>query len=237
MSDRTPVHSRTITQWLVTAALILATAAVIFQVRQQQPYEAPNFVVDAGRDPDDPASDIITCERTLPDRPVTTEVETLDALGRVDSGEVINCPDLFDGRVVVYIGEVIGDVLHREDGAWVLMNDDEYALEVGPLDSHGEFAGYNSGLSVWLEGDLADLVEQPGGPRWRGDVLRVRGVIRRADPDDGGGLTLRAFSGRVIAPAVELERPLNRPQAIVAGVLGTIALATVAYGRITSRPR
>lgn len=237
MRERTPVSPRTVIQWLLVLLSVLAMAALIVQLRRAQPREAPEFIVEAAEDPGDPASELITCERTLPDRPVTTAIEEVRPLGRVTSTQVIECPDLFDGRVVVYIGEVIGDVLQRDEGAWVLMNDDKYALEVGPLDSHGEFAGYNSGLSVWLDGDLADLAEQPGGPRFRGDVLRVRGVVHRADPQDGGGLTLRAFQGRVLSPAVELSRPVNRPQAIAAIVLGLLTVGAIAYDRIVAGPR
>jgi hypothetical protein len=76
-----------------------------------------------------------------------------------------------------------------------------------------------------------------GGSDWRGDVLRVRGVVRRTDPADGGGLTLRAFDGSVLAPAVPLSRPVNRPQAVTAAVLAVAALGAVAYERAVARRR
>lgn len=233
---RPPVHPRTVVQWMLTLLLVAITIATIGQLRRTQPHAPPDFIVQ-GTDASAEALELVTCERTLPDRPVAPEGQRPEPVGRVTSGEVLRCPDAFDGQVVAYIGEVVGDVLHRDDGAWVLMNDDAYALEVGPLDSHGEFHGYNSGLSVWLPGDLAELVEDPGGARRRGDVLRVRGVVRRTDPADGGGLTLRAFSGRVLAPAVPLSRPVNVPQAIVAGLLAVVAVLLVAYERRVARSR
>lgn len=233
---RSPISPRTVVQWFAVVLIVTITIATIGQIRDAQPYVAPDFVVE-GTDTAAESLEFVTCERTLPDRPVVTEGQRPEPVGRVTSGEVVKCPDAFDGQAVVYIGEVIGDVLHRDGGAWVLMNDDAYALEVGPLDSHGEFQGYNSGLSVWLDGDLADLVDQPGGSTHRGDILRVRGIVHRTDPDDGGGLTIRAFEGRVLAPAVELDRPVNRPQAVVAGLLAVIAVAIVGYERVVAARR
>jgi hypothetical protein len=235
--DRRPVHPRTMVRWLVVLALVVLGVGLVGQLRDAQPYVTPDFIVEGAENPSDPFSTIVTCERTLPDRPVVPTGERPNPVGRVTSSEVIECPGAFDGHVVVYIGEVIGDVLRRDGGAWVLVNDDAYALEVGPLDSHGGFNGYNSGLSVWLEGDLADLIEHPGGPQWRGDVLRLRGVVHRADPADGGGLTLRAFEGRVLSPAIPLSRPLNRPQAIAAGLLSIVAVGMVLYERAVARRR
>lgn len=237
MSKRHPVHPRAILQWLAVVLGLVLLVALLVQLRNAQPYVPPDFIIEGAEDPDDPDADIVTCERTLPDRPTTPEGRQPDPVGRVTSSEVIECPEAFDGHVVTYVGEVIGDVLHRDGGAWVLMNDDAYALEVGPLDSHGEFRGYNSGLSVWLDGETAELADQPGGPRWRGDVLRVTGVVHRADPADGGGLTVRAFDGEVLADAEPLSRPVNRPQAVAAVLLSLVAIGTVIYERVSSRRR
>ncbi len=175
--SRRPIHPRTTIQWLLVIALVVLTIALVSQLRRAQPYASPEFIVRGTDDAAD-ALELVTCERTLPDRPVVTEGVRPEPVGRVTSGEVVTCPDAFDGQVVVYIGEVIGDVLHRDGGAWVLMNDDAYALEVGPLDSHGDFQGYNSGLSVWLEGELADLADEAGSPDRRG--RRAAGPGRRA---------------------------------------------------------
>jgi hypothetical protein len=237
VTSRSHVHPRTVLQWLLALGVVLLLAALIGQLRAVKPHETPAFVVEGAEDVDDPTAGIVSCERTLPSAPTGAAAGQQVALGRVTSSRVLECPDAFDGHAVTYIGEVIGDVLHRSDGAWVLMNDDAYALEVGPLASHGEFRGTNSGLSVWLDGDLADLVEQPGGPDWRGDVLEVEAILHRTDRHDGGGLTLRANEARVLAPAVPLSLPVNRPQAIAAGALSLLALGLVGYERAVARRR
>jgi hypothetical protein len=136
--------------------------------------------------------------------------------GRVTSAMVVACPMAFDGLHVTYVGELVGDLLPRHGGAWILVNDDDYALEVGPLTSRGERRGTNSGLTVWLPEDLLPEVTGLGQPKQRGDVVAVRGPIVRTDPADGGGLTLRAESLAVLAPALPVPDPFDARQAALA---------------------
>lgn len=141
---------------------------------------------------------------------------------RVTSALVVSCPTRFDGRRVTYIGEAVGDLLVREGGAWLLVNDDDYALEVGPLAGHRDHRGTNGGLSVWLPDPLPDQLTGLGRPGVWGDIVEVTGVIRRTDPADGGGLTLRAEGLTIRQPAQEVDEPLHRPQLLLA-VLAVLA--------------
>lgn len=148
---------------------------------------------------------------------------------RISSTQITACPQAFDGLRILYAGEAIGELLPRRGGGWVQVNDDAYALEVGPLGRHDDRRGFNSGLSVWLPDGLHEQVEGFGAPDRRGDVLLLEGELVRADPADGGGTTLRADRLTVLAPSVALEEPLHVLQAIVAGVLGLIAIAAVTW--------
>lgn len=143
--------------------------------------------------------------------------------GRISSTQVYLCPSAYDGKEVTYVGEVVGELLPRRGGAWAQVNDDEYALVTGPVVGHRERAGFNTGLSVWLEGDLADRIAAPGRPALRGDVVLLRGTILRADPDDGGGITLRATELETLAGPLQLEAPLHTLQAVIAVVLSLLA--------------
>lgn len=168
------------------------------------------------------------CRRDLPGTP-PADAPLPTTRGRITSSQVVDCPEAFDGRRVSYTGEVIGDLLQREGGAWVLVNDDDYALAVGPLPGHQVHRGTNSGLTVWLPSELADRITGLGRPNQRGDIIHIQGHIRRTDPDDGGGLTLRADSLEVLEPAQRVNEPLHRPQAVLAltSLTAAIALATV----------
>ncbi|MEY3019057.1 MAG: hypothetical protein RLZZ272_41 [Actinomycetota bacterium] len=142
---------------------------------------------------------------------------------RVGSSTVLRCPAAFDGLEVTFVGEVVGDVLPRRGGAWVLVNDDAYALTTGPLPGHRTFAGSNSGLAVWLPDPLVDGLSEPGRPGRRGDVVVVTGRIVRVDPDDSGGLTLRAETVRIAAPGTDVATPLDVPLVLLALVLLALA--------------
>lgn len=170
-----------------------------------------------------------SCERLVGD-PGEAEEETearaeVRFEGRVSSAQVNECPDAFDGVRVTFVGEVVGDVLRRQGGAWTLLNDDDYALEHGPMPAHRQLAGHNSGLSVWLPDSTVETAT-PGGPGRRGDVLEVRGTVLRADSTDGGGLTLRAEDVDVLTESRALRARFHVPQALAA--LVAVALATLA---------
>ena len=53
----------------------------------------------------------------------------------------------------------------------------------------------------------------------------MTGRVNRADPADGGGLTIRAEDAELLADAVELEIPVHWNQVIAAVVLAIAALA------------
>jgi len=235
-TPRDPLNARAWGQILTSLLVLLVAVVVIGQLaatapQAQLPEDARIIELPATS-----SVDIVTCERRLPE--VTrVQGELAPPVGRVTSTAVNDCPEHFDGHVVQFAGEVIGDVLRRDGGAWVLMNDDRYALETGPLPSHRDFGGSNSGLSVWLPDELVELVDAPGGPGVRGTVLAVSGVLHRVDPDDGGGLTVRAGRGTVLAEAVAVPNPVHRPQAIVAVLAALGAAAALAAERIVARRR
>lgn len=232
-----PVSPRAYAQLGVFVVALVVVAAVVAVVRATAPEVMLEPVAPAALDPDNP--NIVTCQRTLPDAPETLEsIAEVNPVGRVTSSDILDCPTAFDLQAVTYIGEVVGDVLQRDGGAWLLVNDDAYALEVGPLQGHSQFRGTNTGLSVWLPAPLPDL--QPGGPDRRGTIISVNGIIQRTDPRDGGGLTLTALdpdSTTIVAESQPLDRPLNRGQAVAALLFAVVAAAVVVTERRAARRR
>ncbi len=209
---------------LIAPALVLAgllAAVILVGTADRLPVDEM-LEITAPTRPD--TSSIPICRRGRDGGPLTAGDPPADGTP-VTSGEVIACPVAFDGRHVRYTGEVVGDLLHRDGGAWVLVNDDDYALRVGPLPSHRDHRGTNAGLSVWLPEHLVDDLTGLGRPNQRGDVVRIEGRIARTDPTDGGGLTLRAEELEVLQPAQATTRRLHLPQAVLAAaaLLGAIA--------------
>lgn len=142
----------------------------------------------------------------------------------VRAADVRACPRAYDGLTVTLVGEVVGDLVRRDGGAWLTVNDDAYALAHGPLVGQGTRAGTNVGLAVWAPDGTHERLGGPGRAGRRGDLVRVVGTVRRADPEDGGGLTLRATTLEVLAPSVAVPAPVNLPQAALAATALAAAL-------------
>jgi hypothetical protein len=205
-------HHRPAKRLLVVPALLLVALIVgLHQVDALHPRPLdPELLIP----PDEvaaPLGRLQRCERTDPASVDRARPPSMPG-DRVTSGAVLACPEAYDGLRVRYVGEVIGDLLHRDGGAWVLVNDDDYALEVGPLPGHRDLRGTNSGLSVWLPDHLVPRVSGLGRPNQRGDVVEIEGVVVRADPSDAEGLTLRTERLRVLAPARTVDEPIDVPQ-------------------------
>jgi hypothetical protein len=210
--------------WLIAPVAFLVILVVGLQALRAADERPPDpDLLVAAEDLPLLTGDVIRCERERPDNePAQREVERIVTGTRVSSATVVACPQAFDGRRVTYVGEVVGDVLVRDGGAWAQVNDDAYALAAGPLPAHDDLQGTNSGLHVWLPDTLrADL--EPGRPGRRGDVVEVAGVLVRADPEDAGGMTLRADQLRVRAEAVDVEVPVDPAQVALAAVACAVA--------------
>jgi hypothetical protein len=182
------------------------------------------------------SSEVPTCARRAGEDNAADIRDVFPAGGRVSSAQIYACPAAYDGLRVAYAGEPVGELLPRRGGAWAQVNDDDYALEVGPISGHRDLRGFNSGLSVWLPDGLHEQITEVGRPGRRGDVVLLTGVLLRTDPDDGGGITLRADQLELLAPAVEVRAPLHIVQAVVAALLVAVAAATALWAR-TARQR
>lgn len=231
-----PLDARTWTEILSAVIAILLIIGIVTQLRETAPTDELDLIVDGAQDPSLVDQDDVSCARRLPG---VTDVRGRlpEPDGRVSSTQVTVCPDLYDQRQVTFVGEVIGDVLQRDGGAWLLVNDDDYALSSGPLPAHREMSGSNTGLAVWLPERFIDLIDAPGGPGVRGTVLELHGTIHRADPHDGGGLTLRADRASVVEESARIPEALHTGQLIVALLAAAAAVAAVVVERRVARTR
>jgi len=206
---------------MLVGVIVLEAAAPVLDRSAPAVTGLPALVLD----------EVVTCTRA-DDREDLVELQgQFDPDGRITSESIYACPRLFDGLDVRYVGEVVGDVLAREGGAWVLVNDDAYALEVGPIGAHRQLSGFNSGLSVWLPDGLHERISATGRFGRRGDIILVEGVLLRTDPADGGGITLRATTLEVLAPSVTTAEPLNRALAIAAAAVMLLAVGAILVAR------
>jgi hypothetical protein len=109
----------------------------------------------------------------------------------ISSTELINHAKEYDGKLIVYSGEVIGDVMLRGESAWVNINDGENAL------------------GVWMSAALAREIKFTGNYKSRGDRLEIVGVFHRACFEHGGDLDIHARSLLKIADGRMVKENLN----------------------------
>lgn len=121
----------------------------------------------------------------------------------VNSAQLIEDWQEYDGREVIYRGEAVGDVMSRGDRAWVTVNDDDYSLQA--LREAGELRGGNSGIGILLPSEEAERIETVGRYATRGDLVEVRGVFYADDAENGGDFAIHAASLKVLEPGRRLE--------------------------------
>ncbi len=128
----------------------------------------------------------------------------------VSSAELINNAKQYDGKIVMYKGEAIGDIMIREGFAWINGND-----------------GVNA-IGIWSNKDLAKDIFYTGGYKSRGDIVEVRGIFHRACLEHGGDLDIhiealrKVNSGMVIRERADI---VKRNGAFV--LLGVLGLAMI----------
>jgi hypothetical protein len=121
---------------------------------------------------------------------------------RVNSGELIENWERYDGKEVIFEGEAVGDVMVRGDYAWVTVNDDVYSLEA--LHEAGELKGGNSGIGIWLPAGEARKIKFLGRYGTVGDRVEVRGVFHADCSEHGGDFDIHASTLRVMKPGKQL---------------------------------
>jgi len=109
----------------------------------------------------------------------------------LSSGELIRNAKEYDGKLIVYSGEVIGDVMLRSEFAWVNINDGENAL------------------GAWMSAALTKEIKFTGNYESRGDCLEIVGIFHRACLEHGGDMDIHAQSLRKIGNGRIVQEKLN----------------------------
>jgi hypothetical protein len=119
----------------------------------------------------------------------------------ISSAELINNAKQYDGKLVVYEGEVIGDIMARGDYAWINVNDGK------------------SAIGIWIDKDLTKDIFSAGSYKSIGDWVEITGVFQRACLEHGGDLDIHAKEIKKITPGRKTQEKLNLSKANQAIVL------------------
>ena len=112
---------------------------------------------------------------------------TLSYAQPISSSDLINNAKQYDGKTVVYAGEVIGDIMARGEFAWVNVNDNENAI------------------GIWIDADLTKDLLYAGSYKSKGDWIEVTGVFHRACLEHGGDLDIHAQTLTKISQCKEIS--------------------------------
>ena len=124
----------------------------------------------------------------------------------------------YDQLEVSVEGELVGDLGDRRDGTvWTQLNDDSYADN--PLRESGTHDEGNTGIGVRISGDLNVELENPGGYRWRGAIVRASGIWHYHDSDRGGESYLEVTALEILEPARILEDDPSPAAWVIGGAL------------------
>ncbi len=98
----------------------------------------------------------------------------------VTSNDLINHAENYDGKDIIYTGEVIGDILSRGKYSWINVSDGSNAM------------------GVWVQSDAISDIDMLGGYTTHGDTVRMTGVFNRACPEHGGDMDIHAKSIEIV---------------------------------------
>jgi hypothetical protein len=139
----------------------------------------------------------------------------------------------WDGRLVEFTGEAIGEAMRRGTMAWIHLNDDAYGL--ADSGANAQLAGFNGGIGVWLDADDASIISMFGDYKHHGDLVDVTGTFNAACPLHGGDMDIHATSLRIVRPGYTTVRQV-RPLRLIAGaILAGLTLALFLVNLRTDR--
>jgi hypothetical protein len=104
---------------------------------------------------------------------------------------LINNAKEYDGKIISYQGEVIGDVMVRGVFAWINLNDGKNAI------------------GIWLPKESVEIINYKGSYKEKGDWLEITGELHRSCLEHGGDLDIHATSVKKLTEGSKVIEQLN----------------------------
>lgn len=135
----------------------------------------------------------------------------------IASVELINNAKQYNGNIVVYRGEVIGDIMLRGEYAWINVNDGKNAI------------------GIWTKKELIKDILYTGGYRSRGDIVEITGKFNRSCIEHGGDLDIHAQSITKISLGDKTSHPVNKKEINLILFLSGIIVLVILLRSITKK--
>jgi len=140
-----------------------------------------------------------------------------------NSASLVENANEWNGRIIAFTGEAIGEAMVRGKMAWIHLNDDAYMWK--NIEEGAQLGGYNSGHAVWIPADLAIKIRSFGDFKHEGDVVKIVGIFNAACPEHGGDMDIHASTLDIVRVGHPVHHVVNSARAIAAGVLLALALS------------
>jgi hypothetical protein len=109
----------------------------------------------------------------------------------ISSTDLINNAKQYDGKVVNYRGEAIGDIMIRGQHAWININDGQNAI------------------GIWAEKTVIKDITYKGSYRFKGDIIEGVGIFHRSCSEHGGDIDIHAQAIRKITSGRQISESLD----------------------------
>ena len=134
----------------------------------------------------------------------------------ISSTDLINNAKQYDGKIVNYEGEVIGDVMVRGENAWVNLNDTKNAI------------------GIWLPAKTTKEISYTGNYKTKGDIIKVEGIFHRSCIEHGGDLDIHAKNITIVKKGYKIEETISpvKIKIVMAFLIICLTLAVIYFIRL-----
>ncbi|WPX09075.1 hypothetical protein [Anaerocellum danielii] len=115
----------------------------------------------------------------------------------IDSNTLINNAFKYDGKMVEFQGEAIGEIMKRGDFAWVNIHDGQNAI------------------GIFMRYEDAKKIRYLGRYRVKGDIVYVKGTFNRACKEHGGDLDIHAQKVEIVKRGYKVDERVDKARAVV----------------------
>ncbi len=134
------------------------------------------------------------------DQPLAEIAPILDGSILIEQAKALN------GQEVVYQGEVIGDIMPRQDHYWInVLGKDSTAI------------------GIWITAEQRDTINMAGQFGIQGDKIKIIGQFNQACIEHGGDLDIHANSVEIISKGKIITQKSNVTRVIIAACLFLLA--------------
>lgn len=124
--------------------------------------------------------------------PILWSMTSLSYAEGISSNELISKAHLYDGKDIVYEGEIIGERMCRGEGCWLNVHDGNLAV------------------GIWVPGEINFLPQYTGGYKSKGDWIQIKGVFNRSCQEHLGEMDIHAKEIRLIKEGQHLHHILSK---------------------------